>query len=79
MLEKLHAQLHHVWKDLDPILLHNTHPHRIRKTEEALQCLQFKEVLLQPPYSPDLVPCDFHLFPKMKEHLKGHHFHFDDE
>ncbi|GFT37861.1 uncharacterized protein TNCV_4129111 [Trichonephila clavipes] len=28
----------------------------------------------QPPYSPDLSPCDFFLFPKLKIHLKGHHF-----
>ena len=25
-----------------------------------------------PPYSPDLAPCDFFLFPKLKTHLKGH-------
>lgn len=28
----------------------------------------------QPPYSPDLSPCDFFLFPRLKIHLKGHHF-----
>jgi histone-lysine N-methyltransferase SETMAR len=27
-----------------------------------------------PPYSPDLVPCDFALFPKLKMKLKGRHF-----
>jgi len=31
-------------------------------------------VVLQPPYSPDLSPCDFFLFPKLKFHLKGRHF-----
>ena len=25
----------------------------------------------QPPYSPDLAPCDFWLFPKLKEKLRG--------
>ena len=25
----------------------------------------------QPPYSPDLAPCDFFLFPKLKENLRG--------
>jgi len=29
--------------------------------------------LPHPPYSPDLVPCGFFLFPKLKTHLKGHH------
>ena len=25
----------------------------------------------QPPYSPDVAPCDFCLFPKLKEKLRG--------
>jgi hypothetical protein len=29
-------------------------------------------IVPQPPYSPDLVPCDFALFPKLK--LKGRRF-----
>ena len=31
-------------------------------------------VLEHPPYSPDLAPCDFYLFPKIKSVLKGTHF-----
>ena len=31
-------------------------------------------VLEQPPYSPDLAPCDFFLFPKLKEVIKGTRF-----
>ncbi|UYV80229.1 hypothetical protein LAZ67_18002090 [Cordylochernes scorpioides] len=31
-------------------------------------------VLNQPPYSPDLAPCDFYLFPKIKLKLKGFFF-----
>jgi len=30
-------------------------------------------VVPQPLYSPDLSPCDFFLFPKLKFHLKGRH------
>jgi len=30
--------------------------------------------LPHPQYSPDLVPCDFFLLPKLKTHLKGHNF-----
>jgi hypothetical protein len=30
--------------------------------------------LPHPPYSPNLDPCDFFLFPKMKLQLKGRHF-----
>jgi len=31
-------------------------------------------VLEHPPYSPELTPCDFHLFPKVKSALKGTYF-----
>jgi hypothetical protein len=31
-------------------------------------------VIPHPPYSPDLAPCDFFLFPKMKFKLKGLRF-----
>jgi len=32
------------------------------------------ELLQQPPYSPDLVPSDFHLFPKLNIFLGGRRF-----
>ena len=31
-------------------------------------------VIAHPPYSPDLAPCDFYLFPKFKLKLKCHRF-----
>jgi len=31
-------------------------------------------VFEHPPYSPDLAPCDFYLFPKIKSALNGTHF-----
>jgi hypothetical protein len=31
-------------------------------------------VIPDPPYPPDLAPCDFFLFPKVKLKLKGHQF-----
>ena len=31
-------------------------------------------VLEHPPYSPDLAPCNFYLFPKIKSVLKGTNF-----
>ena len=33
----------------------------------------------QPPYSPDLAPCDFCLFPKLKENLRGCHYETIEE
>ena len=31
-------------------------------------------VMPHPPYSPDLSPCDFFLFSRIKKHLKGHRY-----
>jgi hypothetical protein len=36
-------------------------------------------VIPHPPYSPDLTPCDFFLFPKMKLKLKGRCFESIEE
>ncbi|GFN81617.1 histone-lysine N-methyltransferase SETMAR [Plakobranchus ocellatus] len=30
-------------------------------------------------YSPDLTSCDYWLFPKMKENLRGHRFELEDD
>ena len=32
-----------------------------------------------PPYSPDLAPSDYYLFPKMKKELSGQHFVTDND
>ncbi|UYV60409.1 hypothetical protein LAZ67_1001062 [Cordylochernes scorpioides] len=37
------------------------------------------EFFTHPPYSPELAPCNFHLFPTLKWHLGGKHFANDDE
>lgn len=37
------------------------------------------ELLQHPPYSPDLAPSDFHLFPHLKNRLSGQHFGSDDD
>ena len=32
------------------------------------------QVMPHPPYSPDLAPCDFSLFPELKKRLRGRRF-----
>ena len=39
----------------------------------GFQCLD------HPPYSLDLAPSDYHLFPGLKKQLKGRHFSSDEE
>jgi len=53
-------------------------PHTSAATRDAIQHLDFS-VLSLPPFSPDLAPSDFHLFPKLKEHFKGQRFSCDEE
>ena len=36
------------------------------------------EIFPHPPYSPDMVPSDFYLFPKLKYHLRGTQFGSDE-
>ena len=45
---------------------------------DTLRVLKY-EVLKRPPYSPALVPLDFHLFGPMKEHLPGQKFADDNK
>ena len=57
-----------------PILqMDNATPHTALLTKELLASLGW-EILPHPPYSPDLAPSDFHLFPRLKEPLRGKNF-----
>ena len=56
------------------LFLHDNAPaHRALATRKKLACLGF-QCLDHPPYSPDLAPSDYHLFPGLKKQLKGRHF-----
>ncbi|KAI6649950.1 Transposase [Oopsacas minuta] len=60
-------------------LLHdNSHPHKTKQVKENILRKGMIE-LEYPPYSPDLAPCDFYLFPKLKEYLSGRHFSNSEE
>ena len=55
-------------------LLHDNAPaHKSVMVQEYLKESGL-DVLDHPPYSPALSPCDFWLFPRLKEMLAGHHF-----
>ncbi|KAL4092242.1 hypothetical protein QTP88_026776 [Uroleucon formosanum] len=61
------------------LLLHdNARPHTAKRTQELLDSLKW-EVFPHPPYSPDLAPSDFHLFPRMKTWLGTQRFDDDEE
>jgi hypothetical protein len=59
----------HAW------ILHNNNA--LARDVLTVQRFLVKNLIMKldhPPYSPDLAPCDFWLFPKLKTALKGHRF-----
>jgi histone-lysine N-methyltransferase SETMAR len=56
----------------------NASAHRALATQKTLAYLGF-QCLDHPPYSPYLVPSDYHLLPVLKKQLKGRHFSSDAE
>ena len=61
------------------VFLHDNSPaHRAIATQKKLAYLG-SQCPDHPPYSPDLAPLDYHLFPGLKKQLKGRHFSSDAE
>jgi histone-lysine N-methyltransferase SETMAR len=58
----------------DWFLLHDNAPAHNATIVKQFLTQQKVTVLDRPPYSPDLAPPDYFLFPKVKSHLKGHLF-----
>jgi len=56
----------------------NAPAHRALATQKKLAYLGF-QCLDHPPYSPDLAPSDYHLYPGLKKQLKCRHFSSDAE
>ncbi|KAK3766063.1 hypothetical protein RRG08_002300 [Elysia crispata] len=56
----------------------NAPVHTARAVTDVLAGYKW-ELLEHPRYSPDLAPYDFHLFPKMKEHLRGQRFETEED
>ncbi|XP_035230245.1 histone-lysine N-methyltransferase SETMAR-like [Stegodyphus dumicola] len=60
-------------------LIHdNARPQSTRVTQQLLQQFEW-DIFENPPYSPDLAPSDFNLFPELKQWLEGQHFQNDVE
>ena len=61
--------------DRQQIVLHmdNAPSHTAESSKEVLRKYNVT-VLQHPPYSPDLAPCEFALFPRIKKQLRGRRF-----
>uniref|UniRef100_A0A673BIC6 Histone-lysine N-methyltransferase SETMAR n=1 Tax=Sphaeramia orbicularis TaxID=375764 RepID=A0A673BIC6_9TELE len=62
------------------VLFHqdNAPAHKLTVAMAAVKDCGF-ELVDHPPYSPDLAPSDYFLFPNMKKHLAGKRYQTDDE
>uniref|UniRef100_A0A3Q0RMV0 Tc1-like transposase DDE domain-containing protein n=1 Tax=Amphilophus citrinellus TaxID=61819 RepID=A0A3Q0RMV0_AMPCI len=62
------------------VLFHqdNAPPHKSMVAMAAVRNCSF-ELVDHPPYSPNLAPSDYFLFPSMKKHLAGKQYQTDDE
>jgi transposase len=61
------------------VLLHdNARPHTAACKNFLIKLVNW-EIFDHPPYSPDLVPSDYHLFTQMKVWLPTQHFHTNEE
>jgi len=79
-LRSLKQRIRRIRPERNTFLLHydNARPHCSAQTQDAITSLKFT-VVPHSPYSPDLAPSDFWLFPKLKETLKGQKFSLDAE
>ena len=76
VLERLRNKVHLVRPEIVGtwMLHHDNAPCHTAISVNEVLAKKGISVVQQPPYSPDLNPCDFFLFPKLKFHLKGRHF-----
>jgi len=78
VLWRLHESVHRKWPekcwDGDWILHHDNAPAHTSHLVQQFLAKHGTTQLQQPPYSPDLAPYDFFLFPRLKKVLKGHRF-----
>ena len=76
-MQELRRKMHKNRPDLlgdGPLILHDNARLHLGKVVTDLLSKYEWEVLPHVPYSPDMSPPDFDLFPKLKEPMRGHHF-----
>jgi len=72
--EKVRRHRPQLWREQTWLLLHDNAPSHTAVLTQQFLAKNKIAVIPHPPYFPDLAPCDFFLFPKMKLKLKGRRF-----
>ncbi|UYV68017.1 hypothetical protein LAZ67_5002806 [Cordylochernes scorpioides] len=68
-----------LWKNKNWLLHHDNAPAHTSLLVRDFLAKNNTLMMPQPPYSPDLAPCDFFLFPKLKRPMKGRRYATLDE
>ncbi|UYV63271.1 hypothetical protein LAZ67_2003604 [Cordylochernes scorpioides] len=68
-----------LWKNKNWLLHHDNAPAHTSLLVRDFLAKNNTLMMPQPPYSPDLPPCDFFLFPKLKRPMKGRRYTTLDE
>lgn len=74
LLESIQCKRPSKWMSNDWALHHDNTPAHTSVAVTELLASKNVTVIPHPNYSPDLAPCDFFLFPKLKFHMKGRCF-----
>jgi len=77
--EKVRRHRPQLWRELTWLLHHDNAPSHTAVLIHQFLVKNKVAVIPHPLYSPDLAPCDFFLFPKMKLKLKGRRFNTTEE
>ncbi|UYV73009.1 hypothetical protein LAZ67_10001506 [Cordylochernes scorpioides] len=77
--EAIHQKRPDLWKNKNWLLHHDNAPAHTSLLVRDLLAKNNTLMMPQPPYSPDLAPCDFFLFPKLKRPMKGRRYATLDE
>jgi transposase len=72
--ERVRRRRPDMWKNASWVLHHDNAPAHNALSVKRYLAKNNIPVMEHPPYSPDLAPCDFFLFPKIKSALKGTRF-----
>ncbi|UYV71433.1 hypothetical protein LAZ67_8003173 [Cordylochernes scorpioides] len=77
--EAIRQKLPDLWKNKNWLLHHDNAPAHTSLLVRDFLAKNNTLMMPQPPYSPDLAPCDFFLFPKLKRPMKGRRYTKLDE
>jgi hypothetical protein len=72
--EHVHRKRPERWRNQDWFLRHDNAPAHNALSVQRFLAAKNMAVVPHAPYPPDLAPCDFFLFPRMKSKLKGCRF-----